>query len=194
MSYIQQPRRRFLQFGAVGIMTALFSGITKVGNARTLPGVDKGFVVREAEGIHILTGRRKVPMNIKISKTNNGVNAVSFCTEDMTPGRKMRIHKHLHNDELIFINKGEGKLTLDETEYEVKTGDVVFIPRSVWHGLDNTGKADLQMIFQYTPAGFEQYFIENGTLAGTTAKERTAEEYAATQKKYGMIYRDKPVQ
>lgn len=193
MSHIQQPRRRFLQFGAVGIMTALFSGLAKVSIAKTFSGVDKGIVVREAEGLHILTGRRKVPMNIKISKTNNGINEISFCIEDMTPGRRMRIHKHLNNDELIFINKGEGKLTLDEIVYEVKTGDVVFVPRGVWHGLDNTGKDDLRMVFQYTPAGFEQYFIENGTQVGMPIKERTEEEYSATEKKYGMVYQAKAV-
>jgi oxalate decarboxylase/phosphoglucose isomerase-like protein (cupin superfamily) len=109
----------------------------------------------------------------------------------MTPGRKMRVHKHLNNDELIFIHKGEGTLTLGESTYQVKTGDVVFIPRGVWHGLDNTSEQDLQMVFQYTPAGFEQYFIENGTPVGMPAKVKTEEEYAATEKKYGMVYQDK---
>ena len=45
------------------------------------------------------------------------------------------------------------------------------------------------MVFQYSPAGFEQYFIENGTLVGTAPKQRTPEEYAATEEKYGMIYK-----
>jgi oxalate decarboxylase/phosphoglucose isomerase-like protein (cupin superfamily) len=61
---------------------------------------------------------------------------------------------------------------LDETVYEVSTGDVVFVPRGVWHGLDNTGKEDLKMVFQYTPAGFEQYFIENGTTEGMPSKRK----------------------
>jgi mannose-6-phosphate isomerase-like protein (cupin superfamily) len=129
-------------------------------------------------------------MNIKISKTMDGVNNISFCVEDMTVGRKMRVHKHLNNDELIFVHKGEGTLTLDEQSIEVKTGDVVFVPRGTWHGLDNTGKENLLMIFQYSPAGFEEYFIENGTIVGKSTKERTEEEYKMTEKKYGMVYRD----
>ena len=59
------------------------------------------------------------------------MDAVSFCVEDQSPGRKMRIHKHLNNDELIFIHKGEGTLTLDEELIKVKTGDVVFVPRGL---------------------------------------------------------------
>lgn len=190
MHRIQQPRRRFLQIGATGILTTFFGSLSKISFARSASANEKGIIVHENEGIRILTGRRKVPINIKISKAKDGVNNLSFCVEDMTPGRKMRIHKHLNNDELIFIHKGRGALTLDEKIVEVGTGDVVFIPRDTWHGLDNTGNEDLQMVFQYTPAGFEEYFIENGTPEGMQAKERTAEEYVATEKRYGMVYKD----
>ena len=123
-----------------------------------------------------------MPITIKISKAKHGVDGISFCVEEQSPGRKMRIHKHLNNDELIFIHKGEGTLTLDEESLEVKTGDVAFVPRGTWHGLDNTGKENLLMVFQYSPAGFEEYFIENGTLVGMPAKEKTEEEYAITEK------------
>lgn len=187
MASIQQPRRKFIQTGIIGLCTALFAAVPKISFARFKPG--KGIIVRESEGIHILTGRRKVPITIKISKTKDGIDNISFCVEDMLPGRKMRVHKHLNSDELIFIHKGEGRFTLDEEILDVKTGDVIFVPRGTWHGLDNTGKENLQMIFQYSPAGFEEYFIENGTLVGMAPKERTKEEYAATEKKYGMIYK-----
>ena len=190
MSDIQQPRRKFLQTGVLGFCTALFAGLPKISFARSASNEDKGLVVREDEGIHILTGRRKVPITVKISKTKQGIDGISFCVEDQSPGRKMRVHKHLNNDELIFIHKGEGTLTLDEESIEVKTGDVVFVPRGVWHGLDNTGKENLLMVFQYSPAGFEEYFIENGTLVGMPAKEKSEEEYAITEKKYGMVYKE----
>ncbi|HET9826626.1 MAG TPA: cupin domain-containing protein [Chitinophagaceae bacterium] len=190
MNPIPKGRRNFIQTGLLGFCTALFAGLPKITFAKSSYNSDKGIVVRENEGTHILTGRRKVPITVKISKAKDGVDGISFCVEDQTPGRKMRIHKHLNNDELIFIHKGEGTLTLDEETIDVKTGDVIFVPRDTWHGLDNTGKEDLQMIFQYSPAGFEEYFIENGSPVGMATKERTVEEYAATEKKYGMIYKN----
>ena len=190
MNNIHQARRKFLQTGAAGVASVFFGSLPKIGFSQSASGIDKGLIVREAEGIHILT-RRKVPITIKISKTKNGIGGISLCTEDMSPGRKMRVHKHLNNDELIFIHKGEGTLTLDEQLVEVKTGDVVFVPKDTWHGLDNTGNENLLMVFQYSPAGFEEYFIENGTPAGMPDKVRTEEEYAATEKKYGMVYKDK---
>ena len=190
MNDFQQPRRKFLQTGIVGFWTTLFANLPKISFAKSTSDSGKGIIVHEHEGIHILTGRRKVPITIKISKTKHGVDGISFCVEDQSPGRKMRIHKHLNNDELIFIHKGEGTLTLDEESIEVKTGDVIFVPRGVWHGLDNTGKENLLMAFQYSPAGFEEYFIENGTLVGMPAKTRTEAEYTITEKKYGMVYKD----
>ena len=190
MENIHQPRRKFLQAGATGVAGVFLGTLPKIGFSQSASGNAKGLIVREAEGIHILT-RRRVPITVKISKTRHGIDGISFCTEDMTPGRKMRVHKHLHNDELIFIHKGEGTLTLDEQLVEVKTGDVVFVPRDTWHGLDNTGNENLLMVFQYSPAGFEEYFIENGTPEGMPDKVRTEEEYTATEKKYGMVYKDK---
>lgn len=188
MSNIQQPRRKFLQLGVAGFITALFANLPKISFAKSDSDNGKGIIVRETEGEHILT-RRKVPITVKISKAKHGVDGISCCVEDMSPGHKMRIHKHLNNDELIFIHKGEGTLTLDEESIEVKTGDVVFVPRGIWHGLVNTGKENLLMVFQYSPAGFEEYFIENGTLVRMQAKERTKEERALTEKKYGMVYK-----
>src|SRR5688572_20090987 len=163
MNNIQQPRRKFLLTGLAGFCTALFANLPKVSFAKSYNTNDKGIIVRENEGTHILTGRRKVPITIKISKVKHGIEGISFCVEEQSPGRKMRIHKHMNNDELIFIHKGEGTLTLDEQLVQVKTGDVVFVPRGTWHGLANTGTENLSMIFQYSPAGFEEYFIENGT-------------------------------
>ena len=190
MNNTKLPRRKFLETGVAGFCIAFFASLPKISFGKPVTNNAKGFVVHEEEGIHILTGRRKAPMNIKISKTKHGVENISFCTEDIIPGRKLRIHKHLHNDELIFIHKGEGTFTLDEEAIEVKTGTVVFVPRGVWHGLENTGKENIRMVFQYSPAGFEEYFIENGTLVGMPAKERTEEEYKLAQKKYGMVYKE----
>ncbi len=190
MAYIQNDRRKFLQLGATGVAAAFLGAVPKISFAQSAPLIDKGIIVNEDEGIHILT-RRKVPITVKISKARHGVDNISFCTEDMIPGRKMRIHKHLNNDELIFIHKGEGLLTLNEDSITVKAGTVAFVPRGSWHGLDNTGTENLLMVFQYSPAGFEEYFIENGTPVGMPTKVRTEEEYAITEKKYGMVYKDK---
>lgn len=189
MATHRQPRRQFLQTGVTAVVASLFGSLPQTGFANALSGDNDGIVVHEYEGIQILT-RRKIPITIKISKAKHGVQGISFCIEEMEPRRKMRVHKHLYHDELVFIHRGQGTLTLGEQSINVNTGTVAYIPKGTWHGLDNTGQEKLQMVFQYTPAGFEEYFIENGTPVGMPAKERTAEEYKATEEKYGMVYKD----
>jgi mannose-6-phosphate isomerase-like protein (cupin superfamily) len=190
MSKQQQPRRKFLIWGTAGILTALLSKLPKISFGQPANNTPKGIIVHQDEGERILTGRRKAPITIKISKAKHGIDNISFCAEDIVPGRKLRIHKHLHSDELIFIHNGEGLFTLDEEIVPVKAGTVMFVPRGVWHGLENTGKDPIRMLFGYSPAGFENYFIENGTPVGVAPAERTAEQYAMAEKKYGMVYKE----
>lgn len=188
MKQPQQLRRNFLRIGIIGVLTTLLAKLPKVGIAQSFRNNQAGIVVHEDEGTHILT-RRKVPITIKISKAKHGVTGISFCVEQMEPGSKMRIHKHLNNDELIFIHRGQGRLTLGDQGIDVKTGAVAFIPRGTWHGMDNTGSEQLQMVFQYSPAGFEEFFIENGTPVGMPTNERTEEELTITARRYGMVYK-----
>jgi mannose-6-phosphate isomerase-like protein (cupin superfamily) len=189
MNHLKQPRRKFLQTGAIGFFATFFTNLPKFSFARSLPGNEKGIVVHENEGEHLLTGRRKAPITIKISKITNNIDNMSFCTEDIIPGDRIRVHKHLNEDEFVFIHKGEGMFTLDEERLEVKAGSIVFVPKGVWHGLENTGKETIFMLFGYSPSGFEGYFRENGTLVGLPPKEKTAEEYAITEKKYGIVFK-----
>jgi hypothetical protein len=78
MNPIEQPRRKFLRTGVAGFCIALFAGLPKISFGKSGSNNDKGIVVHEDEGIHILTGRRKAPMNIKISKAKHGVQKISF--------------------------------------------------------------------------------------------------------------------
>jgi oxalate decarboxylase/phosphoglucose isomerase-like protein (cupin superfamily) len=190
MSHSPQRRRRFLQIGTAGILAALIAKLPKISFGQSVPGNRKGIVMHEDEGEHILTGRRRMPITIKISKEKNGIDNISFCAEDIVAGRNVRIHKHLYSDELIFIHRGEGVFILDDERIPFKSGTVVFVPRGSWHGLENTSKESIRMLFGYSPAGFEGYFRENGTAAGTEPKVRTAEQYAMAEKKYGMVYKD----
>ena len=189
MHLFQQKRRNFIQTGIAGLCAALFSGFPKISIAKSPDDKIKGVVVHEDEGVHLISGRRKAPINIKISKTGNEIDNISVCTEIIVPGGMIRVHKHLNEDEFIFIHKGEGRFTLDDKIIEVKPGTIAFVPKNSWHGLENTGKEDVYMVFGYSPSGFEGYFRENGTPVGMPAKEKTAEEYAVTEKKYGIVFK-----
>ncbi|WP_227588243.1 hypothetical protein [Chryseobacterium sp. MFBS3-17] len=45
------------------------------------------------------------------------------------------------------------------------------------------------MVFIYSPAGFEGYFRELGSPAGTPWQPKTPEEFVALDKKWGIVYK-----
>lgn len=51
---------------------------------------------------------------------------------------------HDDEEELYFIIGGVGRLTLGEEVSEVKTGDVVYIPRNTFHQVMCTSKEDFE--------------------------------------------------
>jgi mannose-6-phosphate isomerase-like protein (cupin superfamily) len=188
MFHLQQHRRKLLKSGIFSFLTAMLVKIPNIGFSQTTGNPGKGFIVHAGEGEKILT-RRKAQITLKISREKHGVESMTFCTEEIIQGRKLRVHRHHYHDELIFIHKGMGRFTLGEEEVNVETGSVVFVPKGVWHALENTGKENITMLFSYSPAGFEGYFRENGTALGMPYKIRTEEELKEAREKYGMEYK-----
>lgn len=166
----------------LGLMTVpqLFARSAQHGNA---------VVVHADEGETYWIGERNSLLTIKVAKDKQGNETASFCTELIAPGEGVPLHKHLNEDELIFIHRGEGTLTLDDVEWIVKEGSVALVPKGMWHRLFNSGKETLTMVFSYTPAGFEGYFREMGSPEGTPWQPQNQEFYTQLNKKWGIVYR-----
>ena len=181
-----QKRRTFLKLlGASGAASLL--------PASALQAVDRvpaeGFVSSEDAQEVYLIGPRRSPVTIMVDKRNKGVSTISFCREEIEPGGAIPVHKHLAEDETIYVQYGSGLFTLGEKEYEVKAGSVAFVPKGVWHRMHNTGTTPLRMLFSYTPGGFENYFREIGVAPGAPPLNLTDEQWHAVDKKYGIVYK-----
>jgi quercetin dioxygenase-like cupin family protein len=148
----------------------------------------KGLVVTEPEGETYMIRNGTTTLRIKISKIQ-GSKSVCFLSESILPGEAIRVHKHLNEDELIFLHKGSGLFTLGEKQYAVAAGSVAVVPKGVWHGLQNTGPENIEMRFSYTPSGFEGFFREVGTPAGQPYVRRSQEEKRVIAKRWGITYK-----
>jgi len=80
-----------------------------------------------------------------------GVTRVPFHTEvldprivTIAPGKKNELHKHAHETVFIFY-KGHGYVKIDELNFPVKPGDMVFIPRWCMH--QSVNESDQEMVF-----------------------------------------------
>lgn len=178
-------RKKFLKNSSIGLLGFL-----------TLPELfaqsaheGKAVLVHADEGETYWIGQRNSPLTIKIAKDKKGIETLSFCRELIAPGEGIPVHKHLNEDELIFVHRGEGTLTIDDKKIIVKEGSVALVPKGVWHSMFNSGKETLTMVFSYAPAGFEGYFRELGSPAGTPWQPKTQEFYDQLNQKWGIVYK-----
>jgi mannose-6-phosphate isomerase-like protein (cupin superfamily) len=177
-------RKQFIKQISLGSMGMLFANQLFADNNSN----KEGLVVNENEGEEIMLREGTATVKIKIAKTN-GYKTMSFLASSIPPGDSIPVHKHLNEDEVIFIHKGSGVITVGKKEYPLSENLVAMVPKGVWHGIRNTGNESIEMRFAYSPAGFEGYFREVGTPAGQPFIKRSLEERRPIAKKWGMIYK-----
>lgn len=60
---------------------------------------------------------------------------------------------HPDNDQFFRFEKGTGKCIINDTEYEIKDGDVIVVPAGAEHNIMNTSATeDLKLYTIYSPA------------------------------------------
>ena len=96
-------------------------------------------------------------------------------------GDTMERHRYLRYDEVWFVHKGQGRVTVEGHTKTVVPGVTVYVPRGAWHSLQNTGTGLLQIVWVSAPAGIEQLFREispqDGALLDATALQAIAQRH-----------------
>jgi len=179
-------RREFIQLSSLGFLTPLMPSLLPPDLVEA--GNIKG-VVRQPEDGETVLVRENTPITIQVSKKKDSVESISICTEDIQPGNKIPVHKHLNEDEFFIFLKGSGTIDIDGVEFPVKAGTSGFVPRATWHSINNNSSEILVFSFGYSPAGFEDFFRQIGTPKGMPFKAKTKEETLAIAEKYGMVYK-----
>lgn len=70
----------------------------------------------------------------------------SFWLTRIGPGGVNQINQHANEEQLYYVLEGSGIMTIGETEYEARAGDVGYFPATVPHGFANTGSGDVILI------------------------------------------------
>lgn len=186
MLFKMKQRRTFLKTMTLGLFSSLLVFISKLsfGGSQKVIGV-----IRHQNDGETFLIRPNAPVTIMISKTRDNVDSISFGKEEISPSDRIPVHKHQNEDEIVFIQNGRGTFTLGDEKVSVETGSTVFVPKGVWHGLENIGPDVMVMIFGFNPSGFEGYFREIGSMRGQEFKQKTKDEYLAAATKYGIEYK-----
>ncbi len=71
----------------------------------------------------------------------------------LKPGEDIGMETHEENDQFFRFEKGEGKVIIDDTEYEVTDGVAIVVPQGAKHNVINTSETDaLKLYTIYSPA------------------------------------------
>lgn len=78
----------------------------------------------------------------------------------LTGDETMEVAAHVHDlaDEVLYVEEGEGVLTLGERSVEVHPGSVLYIPHGIEHAFQPSGDVGFRAIQLYAPSGPEQRF------------------------------------
>ena len=74
---------------------------------------------------------------------------------DLEVGGWLAHHRH-EPPELYFVLDGEGILTIDGEDHEVRSGTAAHIPGNSEHGIRNTGTSTLRFFYVFAVASFDQ--------------------------------------
>jgi quercetin dioxygenase-like cupin family protein len=96
------------------------------------------------------------PLIFKVDPVSTGSDSLVVGTEEMPPGNKIPTHKHLYEDEVIFVHKGALRVTLAGRQYDAATGATVFIPHGNWIGVENASSEPAMILFFFNQPAFEQ--------------------------------------
>jgi quercetin dioxygenase-like cupin family protein len=96
--------------------------------------------------------------------------ALTAFESDAAPGEGPPFHRHLHEDETIYVLAGTLRVRLGEDLHEAPAGSLVFMPRRVAHAWQNVGEDPALLLVVFTPAtaGMERFFARAAELDDET--------------------------
>ena len=93
--------------------------------------------------------------------TNGGFGLIEHW--DIPVGFASPYHTHHGEDECFYVLEGSVAIVCDGEWQKAGPGDFVYGPRSIAHGFQVVGRGPARMLVMCTPAGFEQFILDQAT-------------------------------
>lgn len=127
---------------------------------------------------------------LKVSPKNNGSQHLVMVTEDMAPGDEFPEHKHLRQDEILYIVKGAVHAHVGDQERDLHAGATVFIPALTWVNVKNVGTNTASVVGVFSAPGFEDYMRCDSVLPNEKVTLLSPEQMKACEHEGHVIYKD----
>jgi len=89
----------------------------------------------------------------------------------LKPGEDIGLETH-DNDQFFRFENGEGKVIINDNEYDVEDGSGIIVPADSEHNIINTGKSDLKLYTIYAPPHHKDKTIHKTKIDAETDKEK----------------------
>ena len=130
------------------------------------------------------------PLIFKVDPVSTGSNTLVVGTEEMPPKNRIPTHKHLHEDEVIFVHKGAVRVALNDRVYEAGTGATVFIPHGNWIGVENASTETATILFFFNKPAFEQCLRAMSSRPGEKFSAPSAEKMKAVREECHEVMKE----
>lgn len=142
----------------------------------------KGFKIPAGKGRlhgHLkLKGVNANILDVKISGSDTDGDLAIFEQTSVSKGRGTPLHVHPNQDEIFYVIEGSYKFKVGEDQFDLSTGDSIFLPRKVphaWSQISETGK----MLVTLQPAGkLENFFVTMAALDHQPGQEELAKIFS----------------
>jgi mannose-6-phosphate isomerase-like protein (cupin superfamily) len=152
--------------------------------AQRLPS-QQGYVLGPTEGEHLIRNAGSIFIKVDPSK---GSNNMALGTQQLPIGRGIAVHQHQEADEVLFVLEGTGFGILGDKRMRIEKGSTMYIPKGVWHGVENPDN-ELLLLWVVAPPGLEAFFREVASAPGAPPKQLTREQLNEIARKHGMQFK-----
>jgi quercetin dioxygenase-like cupin family protein len=143
----------------------------------------QGYVLGPTEGEHLIRNTGSI-YSIKVDP-RRGSNSMALGTQQVSIRAGIQVHQHQEADEVLFVLEGTGFGILDDTRTPVEKGSAIYIPKGVWHGVQNPD-SELLLLWVVAPPGLETFFREVSSAPGAPPKQLTREQLNEIAQKHGI--------
>ena len=126
---------------------------------------------------------------IKIDRKRGGSPDFWFGTETLPAGAGIPYHRHLHEDEVLYIVSGSVDVHVGSLAGDARSGAIVFIPRDTWVSVQSTGRTPVSLFLAFNAPGFDNYMRCESAPLGARAQAVTAAEDRRCTKAGDVQYR-----
>ena len=174
-------------------LASLVAGLVPPTSVRAEPDAGHALVLQKNEGDWRLRRPRAAGVQpaaassliIKVSPELGGSPNFFMAYEEIAPGGEIPPHRHRGYDEILFVHRGEGLVSLGDRTAPAAEGATIYIPAATRVGLRNTGKAPLQVIFIFPhPEKVAAYYADLTVRQGEAARTLTTKDLQELRAKH----------